>query len=388
MALVLAVGTPAGAYAYVGKYDDGTKYIGSWFSGKQQGPGMVILEDGSTVCSFCSDDMAEGTMIIYGGESGSISAVMCYGNKQNGMGVHIQKDGTKKGYFCEDDDIKKNVVLKSWTTSDKVQFYAKEKTDIENGKAIAVYSNGDIYIGDFKDGKRNGWGTYFWNSQKIWYMGEWKDGLKDGVGYMAFPEGGDYLYKSAVWTKDKCQGIVFYYTEDDNIYLVPNKDSKDQGLGVKIEADGTVEFLEYKNGKAANTKQDMYEDKAGNQYVGTDGKKGSGVKVTKKGEIQIGNFKDGNLDGQGFIFSANGMIREEGTYKGGLLAEGVSIQANGSYYKGTYEYGKGSPWGKGLYRSFRESMEGTFGDYTGIHTIFNKDGSSTSDFLMDGKVKR
>ena len=46
-------------------------------------------------------------------------------------------------------------------------------------------------------------------------MGEFKDGVKDGVGYMAYPEGGEYLYKSAVWTKDKCQDIVFYYTEDD-----------------------------------------------------------------------------------------------------------------------------------------------------------------------------
>ncbi len=205
---------------------------------------------------------------------------------------------------------------------------------------------------------------------------------------MVFPEGGDYLYKSAVWTKDKCQDIVFYYTEDDNIYLVPNKDSKDHGLGVKIEADGTVVFLEYKDGKVTNAKPDMYEDTTGNLYAGTDGKKGSGVKVTKQGKIQIGSFKDGYLDGQGFVYSVDSMARDEGIYKRGLLAEGVSIQANGSYYKGTYEYGKGSPWGKGFYRSFRESMEATFGDYTGIHTIFNKDGSSTKDFLMDGKVKR
>ena len=387
IALGLAVGTPAGTYAYVSKSDDGSKNIGSWVSGEQQGPGMVVFEDGTTVCLFCSNNKAEGTMITYGGEIGSISVGMCYNNKQNGMGVTIQKDGTRKSYFCEDNNIKKNIVLKSWMTSDKVQFYAKEKTDIEDGKAIAVYPSGDIYIGDFKDGKRDGWGTYFWNSQKIWYMGEFKDGVKDGVGYMAYPEGGEYLYKSAVWTKDKCQDIVFYYTEDDDIYLVPNKDSKDHGLGVKIKADGTVVFLEYKNGKVTNAKQDVYADKAGNRYAGTDGKKGSGVKVTKKGEIQIGSFKDGRLEGQGFIYSADSMAREEGTYKGGGLLEGVSIKANGTYYKGTFERGN-VLYGKGFYRSFRESMEGTFGDYTGIHRIFLKDGSSTTDVLIDGKVKR
>lgn len=33
-------------------------------------------------------------------------------------------------------------------------------------------------------------------------------------------------------------------------------------------------------------------------------------------------------------------------------------------------------------------MEGTFDDYTGIHRIFLKDGSSTTDVFIDGKVKR
>ncbi len=99
IALVLAVGTPAGAYAYVEKYDDGTKNIGSWASGKQQGPGMVVSEDGSTVCLFESSNMAEGTVISYGGEDGSVMVGMCFNNKQNGMGVHIQKDGTKKVIF-------------------------------------------------------------------------------------------------------------------------------------------------------------------------------------------------------------------------------------------------------------------------------------------------
>ena len=63
------------------------------------------------------------------------------------------------------------------------------------------------------------------------------------------------------------------------------------------------------------------------------------------------------------------------------------LKANGTYYKGTFERGN-VLYGKGFYRSFRESMEGTFGDYTGIHRIFLKDGSSTTDVLIDGKVKR
>lgn len=44
-----------------------------------------------------------------------------------------------------------------------------------NGKAQIVYSNGDKYDGDFKDGEKSGKGVYKYSTGDI-YEGEW---LKD-----------------------------------------------------------------------------------------------------------------------------------------------------------------------------------------------------------------
>lgn len=399
MALGLAAGIAGGAYAEEWK-EGGDQITGTYVSGKQQGPMRVTFEeDGSVVVQFVCDNKAEGASVQYGGENGEYSVAMVSGNKLNGMYLAIQKNGAQKATFWEDGELKKNIALKSWTTSDNTHYYAREKTDIEAGKAIAVYTSGNIYMGDFKNGRRDGWGTYFWKDAEYCYMGEWKDGLKDGVGYMIYPGDSDYLYKSAVWTNDKCQDVVFYYTKDDDIHLVPNKDSKEEGPAAVIGADGTIRLLEYKDGKVSNTKPDIYKDKDGNQYIGTDGKKGYGLKVTKTAGIEIGNFKNGNLDGQGFAYSGRADLkRDEGTYKEGKLMEGVSIWPNGTYYKGTYDYSGTymdnllEPFGKGFLRTFQYSMEGTFSGYrrldTGIYTIFMKDGSSVEELFIDGKLKK
>ena len=44
-----------------------------------------------------------------------------------------------------------------------------------------THANGDIYQGEFKDGKANGKGTFV-GSDGTMYVGEWKDDLYDGQG--------------------------------------------------------------------------------------------------------------------------------------------------------------------------------------------------------------
>ena len=48
------------------------------------------------------------------------------------------------------------------------------------------------YVGEYKDGKRHGQGTYTWsNGEK--YKGEWKNGKEHGQGTFTFPDGGKYV---------------------------------------------------------------------------------------------------------------------------------------------------------------------------------------------------
>ena len=51
---------------------------------------------------------------------------------------------------------------------------------------------GDKYVGEYKDGVRNGQGTYTWtNGQK--YVGEWKDEKENGQGTMSLSNGEKYV---------------------------------------------------------------------------------------------------------------------------------------------------------------------------------------------------
>ena len=42
--------------------------------------------------------------------------------------------------------------------------------------------NGDVYTGEFKDGKREGKGQLITKDSKVVYMGDWLDGRKHGHG--------------------------------------------------------------------------------------------------------------------------------------------------------------------------------------------------------------
>ena len=53
--------------------------------------------------------------------------------------------------------------------------YECTQGDCKNGFGTAVYTDGDEYVGEWKNGKRYGQGTGTWaNGDK--YVGEWKDG--------------------------------------------------------------------------------------------------------------------------------------------------------------------------------------------------------------------
>ena len=61
-----------------------------------------------------------------------------------------------------------------------------------HGKGVITYSNGEKYVGEFKDGKRNGQGTYtFPDGEK--YVGEFKDGLRNGQGTITSPDGSKFV---------------------------------------------------------------------------------------------------------------------------------------------------------------------------------------------------
>jgi hypothetical protein len=54
--------------------------------------------------------------------------------------------------------------------------------DMREGPGFEIYSNGNIYVGKFKEGKANGQGTYTSKNGLETYTGEWLKGVKNGKG--------------------------------------------------------------------------------------------------------------------------------------------------------------------------------------------------------------
>ena len=91
-----------------------------------------------------------------------------------------------------------------------------------HSQGTRTFTNGDKYVGEWKDGKEHGQGTFtFPNGKK--YVGEWKEGSKDGQGTDIFPDGskgiGEFR-EGSPWTithRDKNGNIIVKFVKGKQI---------------------------------------------------------------------------------------------------------------------------------------------------------------------------
>ena len=62
-----------------------------------------------------------------------------------------------------------------------------------NGIGEMIYKNGDQYIGEWLNGKKDGLGIFTW-SDNVRYNGEFKNGKMDGEG-QCFDKNGNLIYE-------------------------------------------------------------------------------------------------------------------------------------------------------------------------------------------------
>ena len=132
----------------------------------------------------------------------------------------------------------------------------------------------NIYVGEWKNSKMHGQGTFTWASGKI-YTGEWKNGKTHGQGTFTYPNG--------------------------DVYTGESKNHKKHGKWRAVYPNGEVYYVEYENGK--KVKQSVADNQTGNDQkkkqesnnTDTDDKKllpaasGSGFAISKDGYILTNN---------------------------------------------------------------------------------------------------
>lgn len=99
-----------------------------------------------------------------------------------------------------------------------------------SGSAEVTYSNSDTYVGDFKNGVKEGHGTYsFINGDK--YTGGFKDNLQFGIGRTEYAKGGKYYGN---YDKGLRNGEGVFNFANGDIYSGSWKDNLKHGPGTYI----------------------------------------------------------------------------------------------------------------------------------------------------------
>jgi len=86
------------------------------------------------------------------------------------------------------------------------KYVGEFKNNKYHGNGTYTFVDGEKYVGEFKNGKRNGKGTNTWAAGAK-YVGEWKDEKRNGKGTFTYPTG---VVKSGIWADGK-----YLYSPED-----------------------------------------------------------------------------------------------------------------------------------------------------------------------------
>ena len=165
-----------------------------------------------------------------------------------------------KGSPANVDDLNKDTYAQSWKNCHGEATYLRSK---------------NRYVGEYKDGKKHGYGTYTW-ADGSQYVGEYKDDNRHGQGTLT-PTNGDK-------------------------YVGQYKDGKKYGYGTYTFTSGEKYVGGFKGGKMNG--QGTYTWADGEKYVGEfkdDNRHGQGTNTWANGSQYVGEYKDDNRHGKGVI---------------------------------------------------------------------------------------
>ncbi|EPS64865.1 hypothetical protein M569_09914, partial [Genlisea aurea] len=194
---------------------------------------------------------------------------------------------------------------------------SRQKTDKRSisGCYVQAYSNGDVYEGEFHNGKCNGSGIYYYYMSGR-YEGDWIDGKYDGYGVETWARGSRYRgqYKQGLRNGF---GVYRFYTGD--VYAGEWSSGQSHGCGVHTCEDGSRYVGEFKWGVKHGLGH--YHFRNGDRYGGeyfADQMHGFGVYHFANGHLYEGAWHEGKRQGLGMYSFRNGET-QSGHWQAGVL---------------------------------------------------------------------
>jgi hypothetical protein len=192
----------------------------------------------------------------------------------------------------------------------KLDYYCTDRVSIKtdqfknnkkHGEGEYKYHNGDEFKGYWKDGKKDGNGTY--QTSKYVFNGEYRNNKKNGFGKIAWHD--NEMYEGN-YKDSRYDGKGFYRFSDGDCYYGDFVDGKYEGIGTETIG-VTVYFGEFQNDK----------------------RDGKGVLINKlTNEKYVGKFKNGKKHGFGKLNNKNVMYDQDE-----LVVEEVSSKPHLNYQR-------------------------------------------------------
>lgn len=179
-------------------------------------------------------------------------------------------------------------VTKNGVTS-KDYFEGRVQNKTWNGEGKYTFEDGEVYTGNFVDGKPSGYGQHRLKNGDF-YQGSFKNAKRHGSGTSTFVNGDRYVGE---FLNDMKHGKGTYYYKNGDLY----------------EGD---HLNDLPNGKGT------YYFNSGNKYEGDikDGKyHGNGKYFFADGAYYVGEFKLGKYDGNGVLYSNKSTVINKGIWK-------------------------------------------------------------------------
>ena len=164
---------------------------------------------------FCDYARNEGEVMYLSNPNGQYIGTLI-DNKLYGWGFYLSNDGSQSfgqyrdgkmvfGLIMTDEVAKvggeNSYVMYNLKTGEVVAWYVNGgrmtleyplvATEKEPVPAYSfkkeTYSNGDMFYGEFFEGRRDGYGVYCWSNGDMWY-GRYKEGYRNGYGMLIKPD--------------------------------------------------------------------------------------------------------------------------------------------------------------------------------------------------------
>ncbi len=215
------------------------------------------------------------------------------------------------------------------------------RNDKFNGYATMLWENGDVYMGDWQDDQRHGFGIYRNKDGSMEYIGQFAYGVRSGWGLLRTKNGDEYVGQ---WKNGKMHGV--------GILISSTVDQPGQSVDAEFRKDALVGKTVY-HGEFKDNLYDgigVFQRSNGDVYMGycQGGKAhGLGILSLSTGEKYKGHFERNARHGKGCCAYPNGS-RYAGTwYRGVHSGYGIYISPEGEKYIGEWDGGK--KHGKGRY---------------------------------------